>query len=125
MAILERKVMNDRQRRLASYLLLQKTYTSQLSIMAEMPEYNGNMRLLRRDIRELNNGEFSMIICSNADGYKIATKEEAQEYYDIKRKTALRMLALAEKVHHKLQNNGQAKVNNADNVVEVKTVCEK
>jgi len=115
--------MNERQRTLAAYLLQSKGYVSQKQIQADLPEYE-NERLIRADVRALNNGSFSYIIVSGDDGYKIANQQEAEEYLDKKRKTALRMLALAESVRNKLRNNGQAKINNASNIVEVKTVCD-
>lgn len=115
--------MNDRQRTLAAYLLQAKGYVSQKQIQADLPEYE-NERLIRADVRALNNGSFSYIIVSGDEGYAIATQEQAEAYLEKKRKTALRMLILAEKVKNKLQNNGQLKANNADNIVEVKTVCD-
>lgn len=115
--------MNERQRKLAAYLLQAEDYVSQRQIMADLPEYN-NERLIRADVRSLNAGSFSYIVVSGDEGYKIANHEEVEEYLDKKRKTAIRMLALAESVRHKLQNNGQLKVNNASNIVEVKTVCQ-
>lgn len=116
--------MNDRQRTLAAYLLQAKGYVSQKQIMDDLPEYV-NDRLIRADVRALNNGAFSYIIVSNDDGYSIASEEEAREYLDRKRRTALRMLEYYHKVQRKLQNNGQLKANNADNIVEVQTVCAK
>lgn len=116
--------MNERQRTLAAYLLQAKGYVSQKQIMEDLPEYISE-RTIRADVRELNSGSFSYIIVSGDDGYSIATQEQAEAYLEKKRKTALRMLALAEKVRHKLQNNRQVKFNNADNIVEVQTVCVK
>lgn len=115
--------MNERQRTLAAYLLQAKGYVSQKQIQEDLPEY-ASERTIRSDVRQLNSGSFSFIIVSKDAGYKIANQEEAEEYLERKRKTALRMLLLAESVKHKLQNNGQVKANHADNLVEVKTVCD-
>lgn len=115
--------MNERQRLLASYLLQANGYSSQKQIMSDLPVYT-NERDIRRDIRDLNNGEFSYIIVSGNSGYAIATKEQAEAYIERKCKTAKRMLALAAKAQYKLQNNGQIKTNNANNFIEVRTVCE-
>lgn len=115
--------MNERQRKLAAYLLQAKGYVSQKQIKEDLPEYE-NERLIRMDVRALNKGSFSFIIVSGDEGYKIASGEEAEAYLEKKKKTALRMLELYESVRHKLQNNGQLKANNADNLVEVQTVCE-
>lgn len=116
--------MNDRQRTLAAYLLQAKGYVSQKQIMADLPDYTSE-RTIRADVRQLNSGSFSYIIVSSDDGYSIASEDEAKAYLERKRKTALRMLELYHKVQRKLQNNGQLKANNADNIVEVQTVCAK
>lgn len=116
--------MTERQKLLASYLLNQTEYASQKQILTDLPVYT-NAREIRSDVRDLNNGGFSYIIISNAKGYAIASQEEARVYLETKKKTALRMLELYSKIERKLQNNGQAKFNNANNIVELKTVCEK
>ena len=114
--------MNDRQRTLASYLLQRKDWVSQKQIKDDL--HYTNERLIRADVQALNKGAFSYIIVSGDDGYKIADQGEAEAYLAKKRKLALGILARTEKMRHKLQNNGQLKVNNADNLVEVKTVCD-
>lgn len=115
--------MNERQRTLVSYLLNAGGFVSQKQIKADLAY--ADTRLIRADVRAINNGEFSYIIVSGDDGYSIASQEEAEAYLAKKRKTALRMLALAEKLRHKLGNNGQLKINNAGNLVEARTVCDK
>ena len=114
--------MEERQKILASYLLNANGYVSQKQIMEDLPSYYTNERQIRADVRALHAGTFSRIIVSGDEGYAIATEEQAKEYLEKKRKTALRMLALYSSVQKKLQNDGQLKVNNADNIVEM-TVC--
>ena len=114
--------MNERQKILAAYLLQREGYVSQKQIKEDL-NYESE-RTIRSDVRELNNGSFSYIIVSGDDGYAIATQEQAEAYLAKKRKTAMRMLRLASNIRHKLQNNGQLKVNNASNIVEAKTVCD-
>lgn len=116
--------MNERQRLLASYLLQAEGYSSQKQIMEDLPVYT-NAREIRRDVRELNNGEFSYIIVSGNKGYAIASEEKARAFLEKKHKTALRMLSLYESLKHKFQNDGQTKINNADNIIQVHTVCDK
>lgn len=118
--------MNERQKKLASYLLVQDDYVSQDEIIDGLAEYRGgDKRLLRSDIKALRCGEFSKIIISNSKGYKIAeSKEEARQYLEAKWQEIKRELAKYYVERDKIANHGQMKRNNADNLVEVKT-CEK
>lgn len=119
--------MNDRQKKLIAYLLDRDGFTSQDQIAEDLSDYSllKDKRTLRRDVREINSGEFTKLIISNANGYKIATKEEAQEYLDRKQKTALRMLKLYSTMRDKLGKDGQTKVNNAGQIIELKPTCDR
>lgn len=114
--------LNKRQKTLASYLLANKGYISQKQIKEDLA-YD-DTRTIRRDVRDINCGEFGFIIVSGNKGYAIASQEEAEAYLEKKRKTALRMLKLARSVQLKLQANGQLMFNNASNIVEGKTVAD-
>ena len=116
--------MTERQKLLASYLLNQNEWASQARILEDLELYT-NAREIRSDVRALNKSEFSYLIISSKNGYAIANEDQAVAYLNSKKRTALRMLDLHNSMLRKLQNNGQVKVNNADNLVEMRTVCEK
>lgn len=116
------KELNKRQRTLAGYLLQNSGYASQKQIKDDLAYED--TRTIRSDVRAINCSEFGFLIISGNEGYAIATKEEAVAFLAKKQKTAMRMLKLASTMRHKLQNNGQLKVNNASNLVEARTVCD-
>ena len=116
------KELNTRQRTLAGYLLINSGYVSQKQIKDDLAY--ADTRTIRSDVRAINCSEFGYLVVSGNDGYAIANHEEAVAFLAKKQKTAMRMLKLASTMRHKLQNNGQLKVNNASNLVEARTVCD-
>lgn len=120
--------LNDSRRSYLGSILMQgnaKTYHTvdlgkTIGILAQEPipdEYTAShkafhntkyRRLLSEDITALNNDpKFPCVLISNGNGIKVCTKTEYERLYKVKRRGALRNLALCSVIARKAGRNGQ------------------
>lgn len=80
-------------------------------------EHNSSVfALMRRDIRAIkkSKGWHHILITVGNKGWKIANKNEAEEFLEREKKTAIKKLALCSVIKDKIKNNGQVTLDFAE-----------